>query len=212
MSMAEAAEYPRPIPTTAEKIRAAAAELFVRRSYADVTIDQVAEAAEVTKGAVYHHFDSKEGLYLDTLLRDLERKQRLHEHAADLGGSCRERLGALTASFLALPDLERKLVRLVRRDANIFAEPARTQLIDAYQAAVPAPIERILRDGVRDGEIIPVDPRLLAWQFVALVEVLLTDYAGLRFGCDEDRLNYVMGVFFRGCEWTRAGDDDGGDA
>lgn len=208
MGMAKPSSTPEPTPTTADRIRAAAAELFVHRSYADVTIDQVAEAAEVTKGAVYHHFSSKELLYFDVLLGDLARKRKLHETAARLGASCRERLRSLTAAFLALPDLERRLIQLVRRDANTFAPESRARLVDAYQAAVPAPIEAILRDGVRDGEIVPCDPRLLAWQFVAMVEVLLTDYATERFGSDEDRLNYVMNVFFRGCEWTPRGGNE----
>jgi AcrR family transcriptional regulator len=195
-------------PTTADKIRAAAAALFVARNYADVTIDQVADAARVTKGAVYHHFTSKEGLYLDTLLRDLARKRQLHEAAADGPGSCRDRLRALTAAFLALPDAERKLAQLVRRDANTFAADARAKLVEAYQAAIPDPIERILRDGIAAGEIIPGDPRLLAWQFVAMVEVVLTDYAAGRFARDEDRLNYVLSLFFRGCEWTARGGNE----
>ncbi len=188
--------------TTIERICSAAANLFVKRSYADVTIDQVADAAGLTKGAVYHYFESKEALYVETLLRDLERKRRLYERAIDSEGSCRDRLRELTASFLSLPELERKLAQLVRRDANIFSEATRRKLVDAYHEAVTTPIERILRDGMRDCEIIPCDPRLLAWQFVALVEVMLNDYAYPRFGCDDDRLSYIMGIFLRGCAWT----------
>ena len=193
--------------STADKIRDAAAELFTARSYADVTVDQVADAADVTKGAVYHHFESKEGLYLDTLLRDLERARLRHEAAASEPGTSRERLRALTASFLTLTPRERALVRLVRRDANVFAEPTRGRLVAAYQAAVPDPIARILRDAVRAGEVIPADPRILAWSFVALVEVLLTDYADERFASNDEKLDYLMSVFFRGCEWTARGAD-----
>lgn len=192
---------------TADKIRAAAAALFVIRNYADVTIDQVADAADLTKGAVYHHFHSKERLYVDALLHDLDKKRRLHVSAAKTGGTCRERLRTLTASFLALPGDERKLIQLVRRDSNIFDDETRAQLVQAYQAALPDPIEGILRDGIRDGEIIPCDPRLLAWQFVATVEVLLTEYADQRFSCDDDKLNYVMSVFFGGCQATSPGGD-----
>jgi AcrR family transcriptional regulator len=44
------------------EIAAAALELFTRLGYAGTSIDAVAAAAGVTKGAVYHHFDSKEHL------------------------------------------------------------------------------------------------------------------------------------------------------
>lgn len=54
------------------EIAAAALELFTRLGYAGTSIDAVAAAAGVTKGAVYHHFDNKEHLLLaavDTRLR-----------------------------------------------------------------------------------------------------------------------------------------------
>jgi AcrR family transcriptional regulator len=188
---------------TVGNIMDAAAELFVARNYADVTVDQVAEKAEVTKGAVYHHFKNKEQLYVAMLRADLERKHGLHERAAAIEGSCRVRLRALTAAFLELPDNERQLIELVRRDANIFAKPLRDELVRAYQRALPDPVEAIIRDGIVDGEIIPCDPRLLAWQFVALVEVLLTPYASERFANNEDKLNYVMSTFFYGCARSR---------
>lgn len=40
-----------------------ARELFAARGYADTSLDDVAEAAGVTKGAVYHHFDGKRALF-----------------------------------------------------------------------------------------------------------------------------------------------------
>jgi AcrR family transcriptional regulator len=205
MSMPAAKPSPASESPTAARILEAAATLFVDGSYADVTVDNVAEAAQVTKGAVYHHFASKEQLYIHMLLADLERKRRRNQEVVEAGGDCRARLRALTAAFFALPETERKLIHLVRRDANIFDARTRGRLVRAYQAALPDPISAIIRDGVRDGELIPCDPRLMAWQFIALVEVVLTPYADQRFACDEDKLNYVMSVFFRGCERIRPG-------
>ncbi|GAA1530556.1 helix-turn-helix domain-containing protein [Brevibacterium picturae] len=41
--------------------------LFAAHGYAAVGLEQVAEAAGVTRGAVYHHFDSKRGLFAAVL-------------------------------------------------------------------------------------------------------------------------------------------------
>lgn len=51
----------RPDERPGEIIRAAL-DLFTRFGYAGTSVDAVAQAAGVTKGAVYHHFGSKEGL------------------------------------------------------------------------------------------------------------------------------------------------------
>src|SRR6266568_6603713 len=41
----------------------AARSLFGRRGYAQTSVDEIADAARVTKGAVYHHFAGKEALF-----------------------------------------------------------------------------------------------------------------------------------------------------
>ena len=54
---------------------ALAAELFAERGYRATTVREIAEAAGVLSGSLYHHFDSKESIidellssYLDELL------------------------------------------------------------------------------------------------------------------------------------------------
>ncbi|GEK22339.1 TetR family transcriptional regulator [Cellulomonas xylanilytica] len=48
---------------TAAQIRTTARRLFADLGYADVSLERVAELAGVTRGAVYHHFGSKLGLF-----------------------------------------------------------------------------------------------------------------------------------------------------
>ena len=42
---------------------AAARASFATKGYAQTSVDQIAAAARVTKGAVYHHFAGKEALF-----------------------------------------------------------------------------------------------------------------------------------------------------
>ena len=48
---------------TARDIQTAATSLFASRGYAAVSIDDIAGRSGVTRGAVYHHYRSKEGLF-----------------------------------------------------------------------------------------------------------------------------------------------------
>ena len=45
---------------TVEKILNAAAALFAEKSYAHTTLQDIIDATGLSKGAVYHHFQSKE--------------------------------------------------------------------------------------------------------------------------------------------------------
>ncbi len=55
-SAADAAE-------TARRVLTVAVDLFAVRGYAGVSLDDVAQGAGVTRGAVYHHYRSKPGLF-----------------------------------------------------------------------------------------------------------------------------------------------------
>ena len=53
---------PRDGAQTRERILAAAADLVVERGFGATTINAVLEASSTTKGAFFHHFESKSAL------------------------------------------------------------------------------------------------------------------------------------------------------
>src|SRR6201993_2268215 len=62
-------------PECRARVVAAAIDAFQTRSYSEVTISDIAEAAQMGKGTVYRHFASKEDLLtaaIETLLADTE--------------------------------------------------------------------------------------------------------------------------------------------
>ena len=60
---------------TRETITRAAAGLFALKGYHDTTLDDVRRAAEVTTGAFFHHFASKEDLGFAVLDRHMEKRR-----------------------------------------------------------------------------------------------------------------------------------------
>lgn len=68
---------------TIHKLLEVARQHFTKHGYADGSLEDIAKDAEVTRGAVYHHFGSKKGLFLAVLeLVQSEVAQRLEEEAA----------------------------------------------------------------------------------------------------------------------------------
>jgi AcrR family transcriptional regulator len=55
------------------KIISAAIDLFSRHGIASVTVEQIAEAADIGKGTIYNYFDTKEAVVVAFMV-DLERK------------------------------------------------------------------------------------------------------------------------------------------
>jgi AcrR family transcriptional regulator len=74
-------------PECRARIVAAAIDAFQTRSYSEVTVADIAEAAQMAKGTVYRYFASKEELLtaaIETLLADTE--SRFESVSAALGG------------------------------------------------------------------------------------------------------------------------------
>lgn len=66
----------------------AAVDAFRTRSYAEVTVSEIAEAAHVGKGSVYRHFSSKEEIFTATVERLLARTELdFAETVERLGGA-----------------------------------------------------------------------------------------------------------------------------
>jgi TetR/AcrR family transcriptional regulator, transcriptional repressor for nem operon len=61
--------------TTRQRLIAAASHQFARRSYSMVSLDDILAAAELTKGAMYFHFPSKQALAL-AIIDDLNEMSR----------------------------------------------------------------------------------------------------------------------------------------
>ena len=187
---------------TINNILEATRDLFIEKQYADVTLKEIAQTAGVTKGALYHHFATKEDLYISMMHHYLDEiKESTQDNIQNSRGlSCRERLYLSLLNFLQLPDYALKVVGLVRRDNGLFKDPTRTELIQAYQAAISQPVESILADGMVNGEIITADARLLAWQYIALVEVSIHPYGHEILGGPESMADFVVTTIFSGIE------------
>ena len=58
--------------TSRERILAAAWSLFASEGYAEVSMQQIADAAKVNKATLYHHFEDKEQLFIAVLAADFD--------------------------------------------------------------------------------------------------------------------------------------------
>lgn len=189
---------------TIQGILEVARTLFTEKNYADVTINDIVTHANISKGAVYHHFASKEDVYIKMMHHYLAEIQEITQHTAETStGSCRERLRQSVYSFLEIPQELLRVLRLVRRDINIFNDPVRHDLIRAYQTAVPEQVESIIRDGIASGELPPVDARMFSWQMVSLVEIMLHPYSRGIVGSTEQMADFVVTLFFDGINGLR---------
>ncbi|MEM9492668.1 MAG: TetR/AcrR family transcriptional regulator [Myxococcota bacterium] len=141
------------------RIQQAAREIFARNGYAKTSIEQVAQRASLSVGAIYLYFRSKEDLYLSLLEEPLEAlTSQLEEIGAHTTPSplavawtrLIEWAGQDTDSAIILRSLAQNEVR--NRLSNEVAE-ALTRSLDRVSQV----LEALLRGGIDSGAYRPVD-------------------------------------------------------
>lgn len=150
----------------------AAEQLFAERGFAAATIDDVAEQARVTKGAVYHHFDGKQDLFravveqlyqrLVVALADPPLEQRLSMDA-DLWD-------VICAAYQARLDhvsVDPAFQRIVDQDA--LAVLGYEVLQDIAQSIANVALLPVLEEAIETGIIKPMAAETLARLLGALV-------------------------------------------
>lgn len=75
-----------------EHIITAAEKVFFEKGLPAATMDEIAEAAELSKGTLYLYYKSKEDLYLAVAMRGSEIMYKMFEQAAPPGKSVLERI------------------------------------------------------------------------------------------------------------------------
>ncbi|HEX5565534.1 MAG TPA: TetR/AcrR family transcriptional regulator [Streptomyces sp.] len=87
----------QPVP---RRLLAAATRLFADRGYDRTSVQEIVEAAGVTKGALYHYFGSKEDLLHEIYARVLRMQQERLDAFADADAPVEQRLRAAAADVV----------------------------------------------------------------------------------------------------------------
>ena len=138
--------------TPRDRILDAAMLVFRRHGFRRSSIEQAAEAARLTRQALYHHFDSKEALFRAVVERVYQNALAAESAAADAkekaGGTLADilvtqitaRLGYLVASFDGSPHVEELFSEHLGQSRDLYQKYA-----SLYAAQGTATIERVSR-------------------------------------------------------------------
>jgi TetR/AcrR family acrAB operon transcriptional repressor len=142
---------------TRENVLTAALEVFSQFGYSAARLEDIAQAAEVTRGAIYHHFGSKEELYKTLVTERSAEINQLAEEILRQGGTPLEVIRRLllrlieylegNEEYRALLELAINKVELTAGLEAIWEETVkgRRQLAALFQ--------ELLSQGIQAGEV-----------------------------------------------------------
>lgn len=184
------------------EILEAAKCVFARKGFAATTIDEIAQEAEFSKGAMYVYFDSKEDLFVSLI----------QEKSDDIEGRFREVVESSDDPETKIKDLVETHLTFFEEDKDFFQIIASEQprlgvetesrlkenIKERYLRGLDL-IEKVMQDGVSAGVLKEIAPRLLATGLVGII-YFFTAHWILTGGSDSlmEIKPIVLELFFEG--------------
>jgi len=161
---------------TRERIVAAATEVFARRGLHGARVADIAEAAGIAYGLVYHHFRNKEDILAAIFQERWAAHLRYLEEVGDSEAPLRDRIGRLVhfwvETYRTEPHLMTVMINEISRSYEFIESHDVATVMRAFEI-----VERMLRRAQLKEEVdADLDPRLGAYLILGAAEMVLTGY------------------------------------
>ena len=170
---------------TVESILSVSTRLFLENGYEKTSIQDIVNALGMSKGAVFHHFKSKEDIFYAVLNKQAEYMEQVFSKWLEetKKGNAREKITALLEKALkdreSRADLDRLVSSQLQNHRFIVAN-----MQDSVNRSAPV-LAKLLREGIKDGSITTKNPDECAEVFFLLLSTWCDHEL---FECDINRL------------------------
>jgi TetR/AcrR family transcriptional regulator len=154
-----------------EEILDGAQSIFFEKGLMSTTMDDIAEAAELSKGTLYLYYKSKEDLYLAVMMRGLESLYAMCEEIAASDGTIVQKLVKFLDAYKKFFYTDRKFFRMF----NFFQTPQfhkqvseeMKQVCSSQHGKLWNLVDSVLKAGMEEGllrsDIRPIEITLILW-------------------------------------------------
>ena len=157
---------------TVQLILDTAARLFTQKGYDKTTLQDIIDATKLSKGAIYHHFASKEAILIDAV-------DRIGERNCAVLAEVRDRKGLTGAEKLR--EMSRTSMRLSFQGEVMHMLPflidnpkfLALQMKSLFEEATPDYVLPVVREGIADGSIRTDYPEELTEALLLLLNLWL---------------------------------------
>jgi AcrR family transcriptional regulator len=144
-----------------EAVLRTALEFFNDKGFHATSLDEVADALNVTKPTIYHYFSSKDEILFECCRRGIESIREAGATVEKQGGSGMERLKAHMRNYAIV--MTQDFGMCVTRTADHELSKESRARFHALKRQTDAQIRAVIEEGMRDGSIAKGDSRLMTF-------------------------------------------------
>ena len=181
-----------------EEFLTKAADVFEKKGYASTTIQDVAQALQLSRSALYHYFKSKDEILEALVLEHTEHAaEQMEEKFAGRNGSPSDQLRELLVSSIngrmtggpRLRVLD-QLAAEMPPDIKLKFDHGRRRVLDLYT--------RLIQKGIDAGELRPLDARTAAFAILGIASWTSWWYSPTGRKSPEELASVLVDVAFNG--------------
>ena len=154
------------------EILEAAERVFAQKGFAATTIDEIAQEAEFSKGAMYVYFDSKEDLFLSLIQEKLDEIEGRFGKVVESSDDPETKIRDLVESHLTFFEEDRDFFQIIASEQPRLGVETESRLRENMRERCTRGldlIEEVMEDAVSAGVLKEIDPRLLATGLVGII-------------------------------------------
>ena len=149
-----------------EELLSIAADLFAQRGFKNTTVRDIADAAGILSGSLYHHFDSKESM-VDEILSSFQTELfKKYDEILGSGLDARAKVEAVVRVSFEAIDQHHAEVAIFQNDAGYLMEFERFGYLREHNTRFREMWLDLLREGVKAGALRPDVDAELVFRFI----------------------------------------------
>ena len=149
---------------TKERIERAAIELFVKKGVAETTVRDIAQAVDISEGALYRHFVGKDELVWQLFERHYVAFAGRLQAVADAEPTARGKLGAMIRGFCQAHDEDPTLFHFL-----LFVQHGQLGKLSSHTPTPVTVMHALLSHAIASGEIPAQDANLASALVMGIV-------------------------------------------
>ncbi len=154
----------------AERILRVGWELFHKKGYRGVSVDEICQECHLTKPTLYYYFQNKENLYVQVLLHRLRDFRKTIEQPGTLAVRLKRLL--LVMFETTTPNMP----GLVHDMENIQDPTYHRRIAEAFQVEILEPLTLLMQSGIDAGELGPNNPRFYVWLYLGMLSPFIAHF------------------------------------
>jgi AcrR family transcriptional regulator len=196
-----------------EQIQNAAKNLFIQKSYASTTMEEIAQEAELSPGTIYYYFKNKEELYVSLNLISLQylldRINKIYEdNRLPVEKKILQFKEAMYDTFKYDPLVLRNIFHAQIEDTLLTISRELLEKLNYYSKEIFATMAKVYEGGVREGILVENHPMAVADTIWGLFTgILIWEESKRKLNPQKDflrsTLDTAFNIFFEGIQKNR---------